>query len=90
MHFAPFCLSIWVAGSSFLKPNNLLLAPKKPLIVHIREANEDSFGILKDRAGDLCGGVLHCFNASKLLLLLTWSQFHNSLRMPCCKYVQGH
>ena len=30
-HFAPFCLSIWVAGSSFLRPENLLLAPKNPL-----------------------------------------------------------
>ncbi|MSN96011.1 TatD family deoxyribonuclease [Campylobacter sp. FMV-PI01] len=41
---------------------------KKPLIVHIRDANSDSFEILKSNAKDLVGGVLHCYNASELLL----------------------
>ena len=31
LHFAPFCLSIWVAGSYLLSPNYLHLAPKTPL-----------------------------------------------------------
>ena len=31
LHFAPFCFSIWVAGSYFLSPNYLHLAPKTPL-----------------------------------------------------------
>ena len=31
LHFAPFCLSIWVAGSYFLSSNYLHLAPKTPL-----------------------------------------------------------
>ena len=31
LHFAPFCLSILVAGSYFLSPNYLHLAPKTPL-----------------------------------------------------------
>ncbi|MDR2342048.1 MAG: TatD family hydrolase [Campylobacteraceae bacterium] len=42
---------------------------KKPLIVHVRESNQDSFDILKEYAvkGGV-SGVLHCFNASSLLL----------------------
>ncbi|MDR2636148.1 MAG: TatD family hydrolase [Campylobacteraceae bacterium] len=41
----------------------------KPLIVHVRDANEDSFDILNEYAlknGVI--GVLHCYNASELLL----------------------
>lgn len=38
-----------------------------PLVVHCREANEDCFSALKDFPGV---GVLHCFNASPLLLEL--------------------
>ncbi|MDR1613986.1 MAG: TatD family hydrolase [Campylobacteraceae bacterium] len=43
----------------------------KPLIVHVRDANEDSFDILSKYAlakGVI--GVLHCYNASELLLEL--------------------
>ncbi|MBX1885777.1 TatD family hydrolase [Campylobacter peloridis] len=49
---------------------------KKPLIIHVRDANEDSFWILKKYAKDLQGGVLHCFNASELLLELANSGFY--------------
>ena len=42
---------------------------KKPLIVHIREANLDSLNILKEYSR--YGGVLHCFNASEILLELS-------------------
>jgi TatD DNase family protein len=42
---------------------------KKPLIVHVRESNQDSFDILKEYAvKNSISGVLHCFNASKLFL----------------------
>ncbi|MCI6988734.1 MAG: TatD family hydrolase [Campylobacter sp.] len=54
----------------FLAQIDLAKELKKPLIVHIREANQDSFDILKLHAKDLVGGVLHCFNASELLLEL--------------------
>lgn len=54
----------------FLAQIELAKELKKPLIVHIREANQDSFDILKSHANDLVGGVLHCFNASELLLEL--------------------
>jgi len=41
----------------------------KPLIVHIRDANEDSFEILNQYAVKYgVTGVLHCYNASRLLL----------------------
>ena len=39
----------------------------KPLIVHIREASADAFEILNKYAGPK-GGVLHCYNASPILL----------------------
>jgi TatD DNase family protein len=46
----------------------------KPLIVHIREANRDSYDILKEYAK--VPGVLHCFNASELLLDLAEQDFY--------------
>ncbi len=41
----------------------------KPLIVHIREASGDAYEILRSNAPER-GGVLHCFNASPILLNL--------------------
>ncbi|WP_291952604.1 TatD family hydrolase [Campylobacter sp.] len=55
---------------------HLAMEYNKPLIIHIREANEDSFNILNKYADRLCGGVLHCFNASKLLLNLAKKGFY--------------
>lgn len=52
----------------FLAQIDLASRLKKPLIVHIRDANEDSYEILKANSDKLVGGVLHCFNASRLLL----------------------
>lgn len=43
---------------------------QKPLIIHSRDANEGTFEILKEVGCRLKGGVLHCYNASKLLLEL--------------------
>ncbi len=43
---------------------------QKPLIVHIREASQDAFEILKKLAPPK-GGVLHCYNASPILLGLS-------------------
>ena len=49
---------------------------KKPLIVHIREANDDSkILLLEEKAGEV-GGVLHCYNASKHLLELAHHGFY--------------
>ena len=41
-----------------------------PLIVHVREASQDSFDLLKSYEARGVRGVLHCFNASDLLLEL--------------------
>lgn len=34
---------------------------KKPLIIHTREASEDTLAILKEERAETCGGVMHCF-----------------------------
>lgn len=47
----------------------------KPLIVHIREASNDSRIILQDYEAKTVGGVLHCFNASEHLLPLANDNF---------------
>ncbi len=48
----------------------------KPLIVHIRDANHDSYEILKNYKEFKQFGILHCFNASKLLLELMENGFY--------------
>ncbi len=49
---------------------------KKPLIVHIREASDDSRTILIENNAKEVGGVLHCFNASEHLLPLSEHNFY--------------
>jgi len=48
----------------------------KPLIVHIREASFDSREILIENGAKQVGGVLHCFNASEILLDLDRHSFY--------------
>ena len=48
----------------------------KPLIVHIRDASYDSLMILKEYSSKKWGGVLHCFNASEILLELVDYNFY--------------
>ena len=36
----------------------------KPLIVHTRDARDDTIEILRDEKANECGGVLHCFTES--------------------------
>ncbi|MCH3853132.1 TatD family hydrolase, partial [Campylobacter jejuni] len=49
---------------------------KKPVIIHSREANNDTYEILHEHSKDLVGGVLHCFNASEHLLRLSDDGFY--------------
>lgn len=49
---------------------------KKPLIVHIRDASNDSRQILMDYNAKEVGGVLHCYNASEHLLPLSEHNFY--------------
>ncbi|MEJ2609522.1 MAG: TatD family hydrolase [Candidatus Thiodiazotropha sp.] len=36
-------------------------ASKKPLIIHTRQAREDTLHIMREQGADLIGGVMHCF-----------------------------
>lgn len=49
---------------------------KKPLIVHIRDASNDSRTLLVEHNAKEVGGVLHCFNASEHLLPLAEHNFY--------------
>lgn len=49
---------------------------KKPLIVHIRDASNDSKQILLDCDAGVVGGVLHCYNADEQLLSLSEHNFY--------------
>jgi len=39
-------------------------ALKKPLVIHTREAADDTLAILKEEGADEVGGILHCFTES--------------------------
>ncbi|WP_304543720.1 TatD family hydrolase [Sulfurimonas microaerophilic] len=49
---------------------------KKPLIVHVRDASNDSKTILLENKAGEVGGVLHCFNADEQLLSLAKENFY--------------
>ncbi|WP_018693603.1 TatD family hydrolase [Algicola sagamiensis] len=48
----------------------------KPVIVHTRDAREDTIAVMRDNHADKCGGVLHCFTENwemaKAALDLGW------------------
>lgn len=46
---------------SFIRHLNLSSQLHKPVIVHTRDAREDTIGILREHADSDVGGVLHCF-----------------------------
>jgi len=60
----------------FIKQIELSKEYKKPLIVHIRDASNDSLELLKQYASDELGGVLHCYNADSQLLVLAKKNFY--------------
>jgi len=49
---------------------------KKPLIVHIRDASQDSKELLLQENAAEVGGVLHCYNADEQLLSLCEAGFY--------------
>ncbi len=49
---------------------------KKPIIVHVRDANDDSKRVLQESNAKEVGGVLHCYNASQHLLSLADDGFY--------------
>jgi len=60
----------------FIKQIEFAKKVKKPLIIHIRDASNDSKKILLDYKASEVGGVLHCFNASEYLLDLCEENFY--------------
>ncbi len=60
----------------FISQISLAKKYKKPLIIHIREASNDSREILISQNAKEVGGVLHCFNASEHLLPLVNHNFY--------------
>jgi TatD DNase family protein len=63
----------------FIDQINFAKEVHKPLIVHIREASNDSKTILIEYNAKEVGGVLHCFNASEHLLPLSEHNFYFSI-----------
>jgi len=63
----------------FIAQINFAKEVKKPLIVHIRDASDDSKTILLAHDAKEVGGVLHCFNASEHLLCLSEHNFYFSI-----------
>jgi len=59
----------------FIRQIEIAKRAGKPLIVHIREASRDAKELL-ERYGGPQGGVLHCYNASPILLDLAQRNFY--------------
>lgn len=60
----------------FIAQINLAKKYKKPLIIHIRDASDDSKKILLEHNACEVGGVLHCYNANEQLLSLSDEGFY--------------
>jgi TatD DNase family protein len=60
----------------FVKQIEFAKKVNKPLIVHIRDASDDSKRLLLHYEASKVGGVLHCFNASEHLLELSDHNFY--------------
>ena len=60
----------------FVRQIRLALRYGKPLIVHIRDASADAARILEEEGAGGVGGVLHCFNADRILLPLAGEGFY--------------
>lgn len=47
--------------TSFIDHIHVANELEKPLVIHTRDAREDTINLLKEHNGERCGGVLHCF-----------------------------
>lgn len=61
-HYAPETKELQL--DSFKKHIHVAKALKKPLIIHTREAQQDTLSILKGEGAEEVGGILHCFTES--------------------------
>ncbi len=53
-----------VQADSFRKHIRVAKALKKPLIIHTRDAREDTLTIMREEGAEQVGGILHCFTES--------------------------
>lgn len=60
----------------FIDQIELAKKHNKPLIVHIRDASNDSMELLLEHGAGEVGGVLHCYNADHQLLKLAEHDFY--------------
>ncbi|WP_322862902.1 TatD family hydrolase [Malaciobacter molluscorum] len=60
----------------FIKQIEFAKEVRKPLIVHVRDASNDSKKLLLDYNAKEVGGVLHCFNADEQLISLANENFY--------------
>lgn len=58
-HYAPETKELQL--DSFKKHIHVAKALNKPLIIHTREAQQDTLSILRDEGAEEVGGILHCF-----------------------------
>lgn len=49
---------------SFASHIEIACEVNKPLIIHTRDAHQDTIGMLREGGAERCGGVLHCFTES--------------------------
>lgn len=49
----------------FVKQLDVAVSRKLPVIIHSRDAAEDTMSILKQYEGKICGGVIHCYSYSE-------------------------
>lgn len=54
-----------VQKKTFLKMTEIARAQGLPIIIHSREADSDTYELLKSEYHDHCNGVLHCYSGSK-------------------------
>ena len=68
---------------AFVKQIHLAVSLKLPIIVHDRDAHEDTLAILKNENAGITGGVLHCFSGSvEMAREVLNNNFHISVGGP--------
>mgnify|MGYP000914157910 CR=1 FL=1 len=72
-----------VQQEAFRKQIRLARELKKPIVIHDRDAHEDTVRILREEKGGVNGGILHCFSGSWEMARQCLSLgFHISLAGP--------
>lgn len=68
---------------AFIRQIRLAHELKKPIVIHNRDAHEDTLSIIKQEQGGLYGGVMHCFSGHlPMALELVKQNFYISFAGP--------